>query len=189
MPFKPPEQSLCPLCGKAVYAAEEKLAGGKKWHKFCFKCGMCSKMLDSTTCAEHEGMIYCKGCHGKKFGPKGYGFGQGAGTLSTETGGQFGNTEGEMSNRPQMAHIGGSFGGPNACGRCGRTVYEMEKQNGMADPWHKSCCNCKLCHKLLDASSLNRHEREIYCKGCYSKHFGTSGYGFGIGAGCLSTGT
>ena len=42
-------------------------------------------------------MMFCKGCHGKKFGPKGYGFGQGAGALSTETGAQFGNNEGEMT--------------------------------------------------------------------------------------------
>ncbi|KAL4225275.1 Cysteine and glycine-rich protein 1 [Mactra antiquata] len=183
MPFKPPEQSLCPLCGKAVYAAEERLAGGKKWHKFCFKCVVCGKMLDSTTSAEHEGKIYCKGCYGKNFGPKGYGFGQGAGTLSSEAG-----EHGGISNRPS-AGPGGPMGGPNACGRCGRTVYEMEKANGMSDPWHKSCCSCKICNKKLDASGLNRHQKEIYCKGCYAKNFGTSGYGFGMGAGCLSTGT
>lgn len=62
----------------------------------CIK-GVCSKMLDSTTCAEHGGMVYCKGCHGKRFGPKGYGFGQGAGALSMETGEQFGNNESGMT--------------------------------------------------------------------------------------------
>ena len=54
---------------------------------------MCNKMLDSTTCAEHERTLYCKTCHGRKFGPKGVGFGIGAGALSMDTGAQHGNTE------------------------------------------------------------------------------------------------
>ena len=47
---------------------------------------VCRKNLDSTTIAVHSDEIYCKACYGKKYGPKGYGFGQGAGTLSTDTG-------------------------------------------------------------------------------------------------------
>ncbi|XP_049294637.1 muscle LIM protein 1 isoform X6 [Anopheles funestus] len=89
MPFKPAENPKCPKCGKSVYAAEERVAGGNKWHKQCFKCGMCGKMLDSTNCAEHENELYCKNCHGRKYGPKGYGFGGGAGCLSMDTGAQF----------------------------------------------------------------------------------------------------
>ncbi len=42
----------------------------------------CHKRLDSTTVTEHEGKIYCKACYAKKFGPGGYGYGQGAGTLA-----------------------------------------------------------------------------------------------------------
>ena len=46
----------------------------------------CNKLLESTNVTEHDGVLFCKACHGKSFGPKGYGFGQGAGVLSMEGG-------------------------------------------------------------------------------------------------------
>ena len=36
----------CPKCGKTVYMAEEIVGAGSKWHKMCFKCTDCNKMLD-----------------------------------------------------------------------------------------------------------------------------------------------
>lgn len=50
---------------------------------------MCKKMLDSTNCCEREKDLFCKVCYGRKHGPKGVGFGQGAGALSTDSGEQF----------------------------------------------------------------------------------------------------
>ena len=99
MPFKPVPMQQCPKCSKSVYAAEEKLAGGHKWHTGCFKCGMCNKMLDSTNNNARDDALFCKACYGRKFGPKGYGFGGGAGALNMDTGEQFGNTE-FVSNKP-----------------------------------------------------------------------------------------
>lgn len=32
------ENPKCLLCGETVYAAEERWAGGFKWHVACFKC-------------------------------------------------------------------------------------------------------------------------------------------------------
>lgn len=52
-------------------------------HRFA---GMCNKALDSTNCTEHEKELFCKNCHARKYGPKGYGFGGGAGCLSMDTG-------------------------------------------------------------------------------------------------------
>lgn len=72
----------CPRCSKSVYAAEEKKAIGLSWHGECFKCATCTKSLDSTTLADNEGEIYCRSCHGKNFGPKGFGIGS-AGAVHT----------------------------------------------------------------------------------------------------------
>lgn len=35
---------------------------------------------------EHQGELFCKSCYGRLFGPKGYGYGGGAGTLSMDNG-------------------------------------------------------------------------------------------------------
>uniref|UniRef100_A0A8C9LQL6 Cysteine and glycine-rich protein 2 n=1 Tax=Piliocolobus tephrosceles TaxID=591936 RepID=A0A8C9LQL6_9PRIM len=47
---------------------------------------VCRKNLKSTTVATHDEEIYCKSCYGKKYGPKGYGYGQGTGTLNMARG-------------------------------------------------------------------------------------------------------
>ncbi|XP_053514767.1 cysteine and glycine-rich protein 2 isoform X2 [Artibeus jamaicensis] len=71
----------CSRCGDSVYAAEKIIGAGKPWHKNCFRCAKCGKSLESTTLTEKDGEIYCKGCYAKNFGPKGFGYGQGAGAL------------------------------------------------------------------------------------------------------------
>ena len=43
------------------------------------------------------GHLYCKVCYGRVHGPKGYGFGMGAGTLSMDMGAQFGNNSSAMT--------------------------------------------------------------------------------------------
>ena len=52
---------------------------------------LCNCRLDSQNVAEHGAELYCKKCHVRKYGPKGVGYGVGAGCLSADVGEQFGN--------------------------------------------------------------------------------------------------
>ncbi|EYC15986.1 hypothetical protein Y032_0035g3082 [Ancylostoma ceylanicum] len=93
---------------KSMTAQEERLigCGAVSAFKFIFHNffrTMCNKLLDSTNCCEHQAELYCKQCHCRRFGPKGVGFGIGAGSLTMDTGEQFGNKEVDMTNRPMTA--------------------------------------------------------------------------------------
>merc|ERR1712223_524535 len=129
--------SECPSCSRAVYAAEEKIAGGFRWHKACFKCcnKSCNKRLDSTLCAEHDGKLYCKTCYGRLHGPKGYGFGGGAGTLNTDSGNQI---ESEEKEKIQNGHSKPSSKGAacpqgKGCPRCSCYVYHADQVKNRND--------------------------------------------------------
>lgn len=190
MPFKPVEVPKCPVCSVSVYAAEERIAGGNSFHAACFKCSMCNKLLDSTNCSEHEGQLFCCKCHGRRYGPKGYGFGGGAGTLCMDTGAHLSGTGQNQSKTnlfhyPQNQKIARAPDG-EGCPRCGGCVYQAEQVLAKGKPWHKHCFHCADCNKKLDSLTHNDGpDGEIYCKLCYSKQFGPKGYGYGQGAGAL----
>ncbi|EDO37668.1 predicted protein, partial [Nematostella vectensis] len=188
----------CPRCEKPVYFAEQAKANGKSWHKPCLTCKHCNKRLDSTNLTNKDDEIYCKSCYGKAFGPKGYGFGGGAGTLSMDTGkrGEIPCTAPLIPNpltiggpslmtSEAINDINGFFGGGEKCPRCSKTVYKAEERLAIGKKWHKSCLTCKCCNKSLDSTNLADKDGEIYCKGCYGKNFGPKGYGYGGGAGAL----
>ncbi|ERE74332.1 cysteine and glycine-rich protein 1 [Cricetulus griseus] len=180
----------CGVCQKTVYFAEEVQCEGSSFHKSCFLCMVCKKNLDSTTVAVHGEEIYCKSCYGKKYGPKGYGYGQGAGTLSTDKGESLGIKHEEApghrpTTNPNASKFAQKIGGSERCPRCSQAVYAAEKVIGAGKSWHKSCFRCAKCGKGLESTTLADKDGEIYCKGCYAKNFGPKGFGFGQGAGAL----
>jgi len=194
---------ICPRCNKNVYFAEEKKALSKSWHKMCFKCAECGKLMDSTNVTQREEEIFCKTCYGRNFGPKGYGFGGGsAGVLSMDDGSKYKNGP-PTSNVPQTAQayvapsmnaarpvssgIKPKFGGADLCRRCGKAVYIAEKMLGGGGIYHKTCFSCNGCKKRLESTNVTEHEGQIYCKSCYGRNFGPKGYGYGVGAGTLQT--
>ena len=77
----PNGRDCCPKCDKKVFFAEEVLALKRKFHRLCFKCSECNKMLEPGRCSEHQGSLFCQACYGRQHGPTGYGFAGGAGNL------------------------------------------------------------------------------------------------------------
>ncbi|MEQ2160913.1 Cysteine-rich protein 2-binding protein [Goodea atripinnis] len=159
----------CSACRGTVYHAEEVQCDGKSFHKCCFLCMVCRKGLDSTTVAIHDQEIYCKSCYGKKYGPKGYGYGQGAGTLNMDRGERLGiKPEQTQTHRPTTnpnpSKFAQKFGGSDKCARCGDSVYAAEKIMGAGKPWHKNCFRCAKCGKSLESTTQTEKDGEIYCK-------------------------
>uniref|UniRef100_A0A8K9XLG0 Cysteine and glycine-rich protein 1 n=1 Tax=Oncorhynchus mykiss TaxID=8022 RepID=A0A8K9XLG0_ONCMY len=160
----------CGACQGTVYHAEEVQCDGKSFHKCCFLCMVCRKGLDSNNVAIHDTEIYCKSCYGKKYGPKGYGYGQGAGTLSMDRGERLGIKPEETqchrpTTNPNPSKFAQKFGDSDKCGRCGESVYAAEKIVGAGKPWHKNCFRCAKCGKSLESTTQTEKDGEIYCKG------------------------
>ncbi|VDP07169.1 unnamed protein product [Soboliphyme baturini] len=191
MPLSFPAGYKCPRCLQPVYFAEEVIAIGKHWHRRCFSCANpeCRKTLDSLTCSDHNDEAYCKFCYKKLFGPKGYGYGQGAGTLSMEGSDQEWRKDVPNYTKSQAASaldrrsgsLSSSSGSPNrtlspqndqrpayggvdVCPRCGRAVFLAEKLMAAGKAWHKLCFSCAECNKLLESTNLCEKSGDIYCK-------------------------
>ncbi|EGV97327.1 Cysteine and glycine-rich protein 2 [Cricetulus griseus] len=188
----------CGACARTVYHAEEVQCDGRSFHRCCFLCMVCRKNLDSTTVAIHDDEIYCKSCYGKKYGPKGYGYGQGAGTLNMDRGERLGIKPESSKQAVCMPYVPlyPSLPGPSWRGLWTRFKDFLFPEAFLKDlihrlkrftraPWHKNCFRCAKCGKSLESTTLTEKEGEIYCKGCYAKNFGPKGFGYGQGAGAL----
>eukprot|EP00127_Corallochytrium_limacisporum_P002477 Clim_evm34s128 gene=Clim_evmTU34s128 len=166
----------CPLCSKTVYMAEEVQANGKSYHKLCFKCEACNKLLDSTSLTERGESIFCKNCYTKKFGPEGFGAARvhtksenpdGATTATLASGGSSGN----INSAPRFG------GGAKKCPVCNKSVYAAEELQANGKSFHKLCFKCRDCNSLLDSTKVCERGDDLYCKSCYTKNFGPEGFG------------
>ncbi|KAM3727011.1 Cysteine and glycine-rich protein [Dirofilaria immitis] len=75
----------CGKCSLPVYFAELVQAAGRSWHTRCFLCANpeCGRFMDSRSYNDHKEKLYCNHCYKYLFGPKGVGYGIGAGVLFT----------------------------------------------------------------------------------------------------------
>jgi cysteine/glycine-rich protein len=197
--------------------AEQVIGPNGPWHRACLTCIDCNKRLDSFTLAEHEGEAYCRNCHGRRFGPKGYGFASGTSFLNTgrpidkkEDDGKpkspisdkfvqspptsptrsMSPSYGFFSSQSQSPKVARRWTVPannDICPRCSKAVYAAEAVLGAGVKYHKLCLRCVQCSKLLDSTNMADRDGKIYCRSCYSKEFGPKGYGYGGGAAFLTT--
>lgn len=196
----------CPRCNDRVYFNEEKRAVNKSWHIKCFNCATCKKKLDSAIMATHEEEIYCRHCHKKEFGPKGYGFAGGAAGLAAEyKAPKTTNTAASSVQKPEAVTDGSAPvvatsngtnpslaprnppnpNDPNSCPRCGKKVYFAEEVKALGKKFHKLCFKCGNCNKMLEPGRCSTHDNDLYCNNCYGRKFGPKGYGFAGGAGTM----
>ena len=58
------------------------------------------------------------------------------------------------------------------CPACKTSVYPAESVMAVdRTPFHKVCLKCKSCGKILNTASLNEHNTQLFCKGCYEGLF------------------
>ncbi|KAK3893964.1 hypothetical protein Pcinc_002244, partial [Petrolisthes cinctipes] len=119
-------------------------------------------------------------CYGRKFGPRGYGFGAVEGALTC------GHEESTPLVRPHgnPDAILPVHEGETPCPRCGGRVFSAEMMMAKDKPFHRKCFKCRICKRPLDSMThCDGADGDIYCKLCYAKKYGPKGYGFAAGGG------
>ncbi|XP_043239341.1 titin homolog isoform X2 [Amphibalanus amphitrite] len=177
--IRAPPGEGCPRCGGAVFEAERMKSRFRSYHKPCFNCKACHRILDSTlACDGPDKDVYCKLCYAKKYGPKGYGFGGGKAFLQSDI-----IAAESPQSKPEWVKLDRTTIRPtegSGCPRCGGAVFAAELMMSKGQEWHTSCFSCRDCKRPLDSTiACDGPDSEIYCKLDYAKRFGPKGFGFG----------
>jgi hypothetical protein len=159
-------RDCCPKCDGRVFEAEKMVTASGLWyHRNCFRCVECTRLLDSLTNNDGpDGSLYCKNCYAVKFGPQ---------IRSADVDHKLIDTSAIKSEDPEKN-----------CPRCGGAVFSAEAVHSKGKSYHWKCCTCFACEKQLTYNTVyNGDDKEIYCQMCYQRKFAPSGY---RGAGCSS---
>lgn len=65
------KDNVCDACKKTVFVAERMGAGGKTYHKSCFKCHTCGAVLNPSRFCSVDGLIFCDPHYQRRFQEKG----------------------------------------------------------------------------------------------------------------------
>jgi len=159
------DMDCCPKCDGKVFEAEKMVtASGLRYHKNCFRCLECNRLLDSLTNNDGaDGGLYCKICYSRKYGPQ---------TRSSDVDHKLIDTSTIKSEDDKRN-----------CPKCGGAVFSAERVAIKELVFHKKCAVCTSCEKPLFTNNIYRENDDLFCDGCYRRKFAPCGY---RGAGCAS---
>ena len=147
----------CPRCSGKVFEAERMKMKSGSYHRKCFSCFECRRMLNYSTATDGpNNKVYCNPCYQRNFGPQ---------TLRSDT---------EAMYKTDIIKPADGLGG---CPNCGGTVFDAEKVVSKHGSYHKICAKCTSCRTNLDSISVrNGMDGKIYCYACNGKKFGGTTY-------------
>ena len=127
------------------------------YHKSCFSCGKCKRLLDFTlACDGPMGDVFCNNCYSQMFGPS---------SLARD-----------LSSAADTTSIKPSESGAG-CPRSLGAVFKAEEVTSKGRSFHRSCATCAKCSRQLDSRSLcagEGEDKEIYCQGCFRQKYRAS---------------
>ena len=153
---------MCSIGSVLLAQVSELKRPGQKYQIVCMYFFLdCHRALDPSSVNDgpDDGAIFCTNCYQKRYGPT-------VRVLIDEELHRHGSN-GQTTLDPSL----------KACHRCHKVVYVAEEIVTNDRSYHRSCAKCNQCHRQLDLQTLHdAPDEEIYCNGCYSRQFGSSGY-------------
>ena len=129
-------QDCCPKCEGRVFEAEKMVTAGGKWyHKNCFRCTECLAMLDSLKNNDGpDGRIYCRMCYNKNYGPQ--------------------IRPSDVDLKARNTGLIKSADEKKNCPRCGGGVFSAEEIYSKGKSYHKKCATCITCEQQLTFNTV-----------------------------------
>lgn len=165
----------------------------QSWHKSCFRCAKCGKGLESTTLADKDGEIYCKGerpslntlpsWRANQSGPYEMAS-SGLGVPSQAS------PEASVCSQPGWGCRGDMPCTEGGVGRGLRSLPPPSSDRRWRFSWYfrgRAVARTPHCSRAPGrcwGGSGSPHP-SLLSAGCYAKNFGPKGFGFGQGAGAL----
>ena len=166
----------CLVCEKSVYENEKLTADGKVWHKTCFRCGHCRKVLSLGNYAAVSDKVFCKP-HFKQL------FAEGGGSYASMTGetdpkkawapktadatiGSTGSSGAAAATAPSVKALTGKFGGvrvSSKCPACDKTAYAAEAVDVDGAKYNRHCLRCRECSCSLSLTTMVQCEGRLWC--------------------------